>query len=308
MRTLCPERSGSVSEIDIAVSSVSVAPGSGGEPNRSLGLNMSVGVAAGLPLAATVAYAPPRARGRTMKGAVSAIQIAIVDDDDSFRESLGLNLIDEGYAVTSFSCASPALSYFAAGGRADAILLDWRMPDMNGLELLRSLRQSGNTTPAIFLTILHDEIYEEAALNGGAVDFIDKSRRLSILLKRLHLIADGARPAQETGGSQLDDDLHIGPLTLRFDVNRASWSGTPIDLTLTEFKIVALLARRAGEDVSYREIYDMVHGKDFVAGYGDQGYRPNVRTFIKRIRKKFHDVDPAFGHIHNYAGFGYCYR
>jgi two-component system response regulator ChvI len=306
MHTLCPDRADSVSETGVAASSV--APGSGGEPNCSRSLTMSVGVPVGLPLAATVAHPPSMIRGRATKGALNAVQIAIVDDDDSFRESLGLNLIDEGYAITSFSCASAALNYFATGGRADAILLDWRMPDMNGLELLRSLRQSGNTTPAIFLTILHDEIYEEAALNGGAVDFIDKSRRLSILLRRLHLIADGARPALEANGQQLDDDLHIGPLALRFDINRASWSGTPIDLTLTEFKIVALLVRRAGEDVSYREIYDMVHGKDFVAGYGDQGYRPNVRTFIKRIRKKFHDIDPAFAHIHNYAGFGYCYR
>jgi two-component system response regulator ChvI len=243
-----------------------------------------------------------------VKGAAAGvIQIAIVDDDDSFRESLGLNLIDEGYAIASFSSGLAALDYFSAGGRADAILLDWRMPGMNGLELLRSLRQSGNTTPAIFLTMLHDDIYEEAALKGGAVDFIDKSRRLSILIKRLQLIAEGARPTPDAGG-QHGDDLHLGPLSLRFDINRASWRGTPIDLTLTEFKIVALLARRAGEDVSYRDIYDIVHGKDFVAGYGDQGYRPNVRTFIKRIRKKFHAVDPEFAHIYNYAGFGYCYR
>jgi two-component system response regulator ChvI len=77
---------------------------------------------------------------------------------------------------------------------------------------------------------------------------------------------------------------------------------------MTEFKIVALLALRTGEDVSYREIYDLVHGKDFTSGYGDEGYRPNVRTFIKRIRRKFHDVDPGFTHIQNYPGFGYRYR
>jgi two-component system response regulator ChvI len=242
----------------------------------------------------------------SMKGASSA-RIVIVDDDDAFRESLGLNLVDEGYAISSFSRGTAALDYFAAGGRADAILLDWRLPDMNGVELLRSLRRSGNTTPAIFLTILHDEIYEEAALDGGVVDFIDKSRRLPILIKRLQLIAEGARSSPEPDRRQVGDALRIGPLELRFDTNRASWDGMPVDVTLTEFKILALLALRAGRDVPYREIYDMVHGKDFVAGYGDQGYRPNVRTFIKRIRKKFHDVDPGFSHIQNYPGFGYRY-
>jgi two-component system response regulator ChvI len=238
--------------------------------------------------------------------APSAARIVLVDDDDSFRESLGLNLLDEGFDVLSFSGGAPALEYFAGGGTADAILLDWRMPGMNGLEVLRTLRRDGTTTPVIFLTVLSDDIYEEAALEGGAVDFIDKSRRLSILVKRLNLITEGLRPVAETDPRRPSGEIiRLGPLELRFDINRASWNNQTLDLTLTEFKIVALLALRAGEDVGYREIYDLVHGKDFVAGYGAEGYRANVRTFIKRIRKKFRDVDGEFDQIHNYAGFGY---
>lgn len=235
------------------------------------------------------------------------VRIILVDDDDSFRESLGLNLVDEGFDVQSFASGEPALDYFQRGGVADVILLDWRMPGMNGLEVLRRLRRAGTTTPVIFLTALSDDIYEEAALEGGAVDFIDKSRRLSILLKRLHLITEGMRPVPEPAGAGRapGDVATLGPLELRFDINRAAWSGKTLDLTLTEFKIVALLASRTGEDVGYREIYDLVHGKDFVAGYGAEGYRANVRTFIKRIRRKFRDIDPEFDQIHNYAGFGY---
>jgi two-component system response regulator ChvI len=232
------------------------------------------------------------------------VRIVLVDDDDSFRESLGLNLVDEGFDVLSFASGEPALDYFERSGGADVILLDWRMPGMNGLEVLRRLRRTGVTTPVIFLTALSDDIYEEAALEGGAVDFIDKSRRLSILLKRLHLITEGVRPLPEPE-RQPGEVVHLGRLELRFDISRASWAGTTLDLTLTEFKIVALLASRAGEDVGYREIYDLVHGKDFIAGYGVEGYRANVRTFIKRIRKKFRDTDSDFDQIHNYAGFGY---
>jgi len=92
---------------------------------------------------------------------------------------------------------------------------------------------------------------------------------------------------------------------LGFDTNRASWAEREVDLTLTEFRIVTLLAEKAGQDVGYREIYDLVHGKDFIAGHGSEGYRANVRTFIKRIRKKFRDVDPGFDHINNYTSFGY---
>lgn len=230
--------------------------------------------------------------------------LLLVDDDDLFRESLGLNLIDEGYEVTSFDNGQDALAYLDEGGGADAMLLDWRMPQLTGIEVLRRMRGRGIAIPVIFLTALSDDIYEEAALAGGAVDFIDKSRRLPILVKRLQLIADGARPAADLEPARAEQ-MALGRLELRFDINRAIWAGKTIDLTLTEFRILALLAEKAGQDVGYREIYDLVHGKNFVAGHGEEGYRANVRTFIKRIRKKFRDSDPDFDHIQNYAGFGY---
>lgn len=230
--------------------------------------------------------------------------LLVVDDDDLFRESLGLNLIDEGYEVTSFANGSEALAYFEAGGDADVMLLDWRMPKLTGIEVLRTMRRRGIAIPVIFLTALSDDVYEEAALAGGAIDFIDKSRRLPILVRRLQLITEGARPAAEPepGGPE---QMRLGALELRLDISRAIWAGKTVDLTLTEFKILVLLVDKAGQDVGYRDIYDLVHGKNFVAGHGAEGYRANVRTFIKRIRKKFRDIDPDFDHIQNYAGFGY---
>jgi two-component system, OmpR family, response regulator ChvI len=242
------------------------------------------------------------------RSASNAVQIVIADDDDLFRRLLCRVLSSQGYEVTSFSSGAAALDHFASGGYADIIVLDWRMPGMNGLEVLRSLRRSGNTTPVIFFTVLSEDIYEEAALYGGAVDFIDKSRRLSILVERLRLIAEGARRAPAAHGSPTRDALHLGRLELRFHSHRASWGGTPIGLTVTEFKILAQLALRAGGDVSSREIYDVVRGKNFAAGDGSDGYRTNVRTLIKQIRRKFRDVDPEFDHIHNSPGLGYRYH
>src|SRR5260370_20327128 len=230
--------------------------------------------------------------------------LLLVDDDDLFRESLGLNLIDEGDEVNSFANGRDVLAVLDEGGGADVMLLDWRMTNLTGVDVLRQIRAAGTTIPVIFLTVLSDDIYEEAALESGAVDFIDKSRRLPILLRRLQLIAEGGRPSSEPEPAR-NSALQLGRLTLRFDISRAVWGGQILDLTLTAFRILTLLAEQAGQDVGYREIYDLVHGKNFIAGHGSEGDRANVRTSIKRIRKKFRDVDPGFDHIENYAAFGY---
>jgi two-component system response regulator ChvI len=245
-------------------------------------------------------------------------RIAIIDDDDLFRESLGLNLAEQGFEVIDFPGGQQALDYLLAGNQVDAILLDWRMPGLDGPAVLRRLRESEVHAPVIFLTMLSDEIYEEAALKWGAVDFIDKSRRLPIILGRLRLITEGAKPIPTAAG-QADSGtvsvaevpggpLRRGPLELRQDIHRAYWRGAQVDLTLSEFGIVRYMAFQAKGDVTYRQIYDVVRGKDFAAGYGSEGFRANVRSFIKRIRKKFRAVDPDFETIDNYPGFGYRWR
>jgi two-component system, OmpR family, response regulator ChvI len=125
----------------------------------------------------------------------------------------------------------------------------------------------------------------------------------SILVKRIELIA--ARQKSVPDADRQQNEVCLGALTLRLEAHRALWQGAPIDLTHTEFRMVSRLALRAGEDVSYRELYDLVHGKNFVAGSGELGYRTNVRTFIKRIRHKFRAIDLSFTAIENYGGFGY---
>ena len=233
--------------------------------------------------------------------------VLLVDDDDLYRDALQMNLTDGGLDVASFGGGRAALDHVDAGNAADAILLDWRMPEMNGLEVLRQLRERGVATPVIFLTALCDDTHEEAALAGGAVDFIDKSRRVGVLMKRIGLIVESQKTSAEPAHAQAQQ-IRLGDLELRFDTHRASWRGQVVELTLTEFRMVSRLAMKPGEDVSYRELYDLVHGKDFVAGYGSDGFRTNVRTFIKRIRKKFRSLDDSFASIENYASFGYRWK
>jgi two-component system response regulator ChvI len=96
-----------------------------------------------------------------------------------------------------------------------------------------------------------------------------------------------------------------GKLLLRPDVSRAYWDGVDLDLTVGEYNIVHLLASNVGRYVTYRAIYDRIHHEGFIAGRGPHGYRPNVRSTIKRIRNKFRERDPAFVEIENYTCFGY---
>lgn len=238
-------------------------------------------------------------------------RILIADDDPLFRESLSGNLLDSGYDIEGFADGQSILDWFGQGKGGDLILLDWKMPKVNGIEVLRRLRERGCDIPVIFLTVLSDQFYEEAALHGGAVDFVEKSRSFSILAKRIELTLQG--PKQQRDDDPLPpvdmtDDIVVGPLHLAVATGRAKWGDVGVPLSFTEFRMVHCLASRAGHDIGYRELYDMVHGKGFVAGPGSDGYRSNVRTFIKRIRRKFKEIDSDFDRIENYPGFGYRWR
>jgi two-component system response regulator ChvI len=231
-------------------------------------------------------------------------RIALIDDDDTFVESLAEHLTEEGFDIVGFANGQSAVASLIGDEQVDVVLLDWCLPGTTGLEVLRELRQGGVTAPVILLTGLSHDTYEEAALTAGAVDFIDKARRFSVLVKRIELIADGQRPLPRPKRRQ-PSLVCLGALELRCDINRAFWNGRPVNLTLTEFRMVFRMALKPGEDVPYRELYDLVHGRGFLAGKGVDGYRTNIRTFIKRIRQKFHEVDSNFDRICNYAGLGY---
>jgi len=229
----------------------------------------------------------------------------LVDDDDLFRESIERNLRAADYDVRSYSDGRKLIADLEDNPQPGVILLDWKMPGINGIEVLQQLRDKNIDLPVIFLTVLGDQIYEESALAGGAVDFIEKSRSFSIVQRRIDLILSGLRSHLDRAPTKSANVFKRGNLTLDDSVRRAFWKEADIGLTLTEYRMLQYMAEHAPKDVSYRALYDLVHGAGFAAGEGAHGYRANVRAFIKRIRQKFRAVDPEFDAISNYAGFGY---
>ena len=168
------------------------------------------------------------------------------------------------------------------------------------------MRRNGIAVPVVFLTGRTQPAYEKLAFDRGALDFVDKARGVAILANRLRLIANSVKnTAKRPSEPEQDDSFHCGRLLLKPRVSRAFWDDVDVGLTLTEFKIVHLLASNVGSYVTYRAVYDCMHYVGFIAGSGENGYRTNVRSCIKRIRNKFRSIDPSFSEIDNYQSFGY---
>lgn len=137
----------------------------------------------------------PNSLGTTVgRSAVRPIHLAFVEDDADFREAAGYELGDHGFVVDSFCDGGTLLAFLWAGIstggiRAEIILLDWDLPGLSGIDLLPRLRTFGIALPVVFFTGRSQPGYEKLALDGGAVDFVDKARGVPILAERLKLIA-----------------------------------------------------------------------------------------------------------------------
>lgn len=232
--------------------------------------------------------------------------VVLVDDDDLYRESLSAELADHGFAVSCFADAPSFLEAMNNGMAAQVALLDWVLPEMSGFELLGALRERGIGLPVVFLTGYSLVERELQALDRGAVDFIDKSRGAEVLARRLRVIIEAQR-GLAAAGTTPEAERH-GELALHPATARALWRQLDVRLTVTEYKIVRLLVSRKGEPQTYRAIYDAAHYAGFIAGSEDRGHHTNVRSLVKRIRRKFLAIDAGFSEIGNVAHVGYLWR
>jgi two-component system, OmpR family, response regulator ChvI len=223
--------------------------------------------------------------------------IALVDDERNILTSLGLALEAEGYKVRTYSDGAAALEALSEEP-ADLAILDIKMPRMDGMELLRRLRQQTDM-PVIFLTSKDEEIDELFGLKMGADDYIAKPFSQRLVVERVKAVLRRFQP-KDGGNTATEAARVLERGKLRLDPERHTCH--PVMLTVTEFLILQALATRPGVVKTRDALMD--------AAYDDQVYVDDrtIDSHIKRLRKKFKQADDDFDVIETLYGVGYRFK
>lgn len=229
-------------------------------------------------------------------------KLLLVDDDRALVSILSAALADEGFSVESAANGAEGLKAFERGAH-DLIILDVLMPEMDGLEVCRRVRRR-SSVPVVLLTSRSEEVDRITGLELGADDYVTKPFSTRELVARIRAIERrlNAAPAAPPALSPQATALEAGPLRLdpaRFEVR---WQGQPVTFTRSEFLVLAALLRHRGFVLGREQLLDLARGDGVVVT--DR----TVDTFIKRIRKKFKEVDAGFDAIETVIGVGYRYK
>jgi len=224
--------------------------------------------------------------------------IALVDDDQNILTSLSATLKLEGYDVKTYNDGEEAFTGLHKTP-VDLAVLDIKMPRMDGLELLTKLRKT-DTLPVIFLTSKDDEIDEIMGLRLGADDYIKKPFSQRLLLERIRAVL--RRHENVETDEKNTSTLRRGDLLLDATRHLCTWKGKEVNLTVTEFLLVESLARRPGHVKNRDQLID--------AAYGEHIYVDDrtIDSHVKRLRRKFREVDDSFSQIETLYGVGYRYK
>ncbi len=227
--------------------------------------------------------------------------IALVDDDRNILTSVSIALQAEGFVTRVYSDGEAALKALLENP-PDLAVLDIKMPKMDGLELLRRLREK-LATPVIFLTSKDDELDEALGLAMGADDYIAKPFSQRLLIARIRAILRRTETLAAPAGAEAVEEpqpvIERGRLTMDPARHKVMWNGDNVTLTVTEFLILETLAQRPGIVKTRNQLMDAAYQDDI---YVDDR---TIDSHIKRVRRKFRQVDPEFDAIETLYGAGY---
>ncbi len=236
-------------------------------------------------------------------------RIALVDDVEDLRETVGFALRREGYRVDTFADGAAAWEAWCDGGERpapgalpDLVVLDILMPRMDGLELCRRLRAVSETLPIVFLTSKDEELDRVLGLELGADDYLCKPFSLRELVARVKVLFRRLALLPGAGGGEAAHQLVAGDLCLDLDRYEARWRDRPLRLTVTEFLILRALARRPGHVKNREQL--------IAEGYPHDTYVSDrtIDSHIKRLRRKLAEAAPGSDPIETVYGLGYRWR
>lgn len=230
----------------------------------------------------------------------NAFKIALVDDDRNILTSVSMSLQAEGFEVVQFHDGEEGYHGILAEN-PDLAVLDVKMPRMDGMELLSRLREK-TQVPAIFLTSKDDEIDQVLGLRLGADDYITKPFSQRLLIERIRAVLRRNGKSSLLSVEADSDKSQRGSLTLDDARHVCEWKGEKLDLTVTEYLMIKSLAANPGHVRTRDQLINEAYGESI---YVDDR---TVDTHIKRIRRKFRDIDKTFNHIETLYGVGYKFK
>ena len=224
-------------------------------------------------------------------------KIALVDDDQNILTSVSLALESEGFIVHKYQDGEQGLNGIKRRP-PDLLVLDIKMPKLDGMEVLERLRKQSNL-PVIFLTSKDDEVDEALGLRIGADDYIKKPFSQRLLIERIKALLRRVNISNEIDPEAL---ITRGDLVMDTSRHSSKWKGDDVKLTVTEFLILKDLSQRSGMVKTRDQLMDAAYGETI---YVDDR---TIDSHIKRLRKKFRLVDKKFDQIETLYGVGYRYR
>jgi two-component system, OmpR family, response regulator ChvI len=231
-------------------------------------------------------------------------EIALVDDDRNILTSVSIALQAEGFVTRVYTDSTAALKAFMEK-QPDLGVFDIKMPHMDGIELLRRVREF-SAIPVIFLTSKDDELDEALGLAMGADDYISKPFSQRLLIARIRALLRRQELARGEATASADEPepvlLERGRLVMDPARHKVLWDGKDVTLTVTEFLILETLAQRPGVVKTRNQLLDVAYQDDV---YVDDR---TIDSHIKRMRRKFRASDPEFDAIETLYGVGYKFQ
>lgn len=219
-------------------------------------------------------------------------RVLVIEDDPSIGLGLRINLETEGYEVTLAEDGERGFE-LASAGNVDIVLLDLMLPKRNGFEILDGLRKRGIATPVILLSARTEDIDKVTGLELGAEDYVCKPFSLAELLARIRAAL------RRSGGEGPRPVLAFGDVKIDFAARSIARGGVPVEMTATEFDVLACLVRERGRALSRDEIFRRVWGPNH------HGTPRTIDNFLQQLRAKLEEDPQNPRYFKTVRGVGY---